>query len=91
MKETGEPKNADSKKIAGWAGLARSLAGMFAIMFLGAVGGVVLGFIDDNKFPIVPLLACLFTVCLAVPLGLLTKARKAIEDLQERVSELEKR
>ena len=52
---------------------------------------LVLGFIDDNKFPLVPLIAFLFTFCLAVPLGLLAKSKKAIEDLQERVSELEKR
>ena len=47
-------------------------------------------FIHENKAPIVPLIAFLFTFCLAVPLSLLVKAKKAIEDLQERVSELEK-
>lgn len=58
---------------------------------IGFVGGVALGFIHENKAPIVPLIAFLFTFCLAVPLGLLVKAKKAIEDLQERVSDLEKR
>lgn len=75
--ETDKPDNAVSSKIAGWAGLARFMASVWGIMFFGAVGGVSLGFIHDNKFPLVPLLACLFSFCLAVPLGLLAKARKA--------------
>nr|WP_143547871.1 hypothetical protein [Rhodopirellula sp. SM50] len=91
--ETSKPNNelADPKKIEFWAAITRGLAGIWVIVFIGAVGGVVLGSIDDNKFPLVPLIAFLFTFCLAVPLGLLAKAKNAIEDLQERVSELEKR
>lgn len=91
--ETSKPNNelADPKKIEFWAAIMRGLAGIWVIVFIGAVGGVMLGFIDDNKFPLVPLIAFLFTFCLAVPLGLLAKTKKAIEDLQERVSELEKR
>ena len=54
--ETSKPNNelADPKKIEFWAAITRGLAGIWVIVFIGAVGGVVLGFIDDNKFPLVP-------------------------------------
>ena len=89
--ETGKPNNAGYKTIEFWAGITRGFSAIWACTFIGFVGGVALGIIDDNKAPIVPLIAFLFTFCLAVPLSLLVKAKKAIEDLQERVSELEKR
>lgn len=90
-KETGKPSTPEYKTLEFWAGATRGLSAIWACTFVGFVGGVVLGFIDENKAPIVPLIAFLFTFCLAVPLSLLVNARKAIADLQTRVSELEKR
>lgn len=89
--ETGKPNNADYKTIEFWAGITRFVSAVLVCTFIGMVGAVVLGIVDDNKVPIVPLIGFLFTFCLAVSLTLLVKAKKAIEDLQERVSELEKR
>ena len=91
--ETDKPKNelADWKTIEFWAAITRGFCGIWAVMFIGAVGSVFLGIVHDNKFPLVPLCAFFVTFSAALTLGLVAKSKKAIEELQERVSELEKR
>jgi hypothetical protein len=90
--ETDKPKNvlADLKKIESWASITRGLTGLWAIGLVGALALHVFGIIE-KEFLLGPMFSLLFTFFLALPLGLVAMSKKAIENLQERVSELEKR
>ena len=90
--ETENPKNVlpDSTKIETWEGAARLGAGLGVLMFVVFFTLVISG-VGQKPSIIPPIGVFLLASCVAFLLGLLRKATKAIEDLQERVSELEKR
>ena len=89
--ETENPKDVlpNSKKIETWEGAARLGAGLGVLMFIVFFALVVSG-IGQKPSIIPPIGVFLLASCVAFLLGLLRKATKAIEDLQGRVSELEK-
>ena len=60
-------------------------------LFIGAFVSNVLGIVADKRTILLPLGFFFLTFSTAFILGLVAKSKKAIEDLQERVSELEKR
>lgn len=90
--KTDKPKDVlpNSKTIETWQGAARLGIVLGVVMFIVFFVLVETG-IGHKPSLIGPMGLIVLASCVAFLLGVLAKAAKAIEDLQERVSELEKR